>query len=299
MAPLYFHTLISLLVAGLSLAAVPSVLITAPGGTLCTASTTTSISTITSTSTNWSTIILTSTETDSSTIILTSTVTLTTTPTSMTAPTSTGTSTTTCDAAAPTTTSWTYLGCYPDNVNDRTLNGYGETDWTTNTVENCQATCSARGFAYAGVEFGVQCFCASSIKSGVNTGGTCNMACTGGGGTCGGSSTIDIYKAVKAPCATPWKYLGCYSDNVSARTLNGYGEIDTGPFRNSAENCQATCLARGFVYAGVEDGSQCFCGLSIGSGGTIQDEGHCQMPCSGGVGTCGGAPYLGIYKAAV
>ncbi|KAJ7855535.1 hypothetical protein B0H13DRAFT_2577647 [Mycena leptocephala] len=141
----------------------------------------------------------------------------------------------------------------------------------------------------------VQCFCASSIRSGVTPGGTCNTVCGGGAGTCGGVNAIDIYEAVVGPCVTPWTYRGCYSDNVSARILNGYG----GTFStNSVASCQTTCLNRGYAYAGVEDGSQCFCASSIGSSGTLQGETHCQTPCSGGGGTCGGVDYIAIYETA-
>ncbi|KAJ7889398.1 hypothetical protein B0H14DRAFT_2561895 [Mycena olivaceomarginata] len=108
-------------------------------------------------------------------------------------------------------------------------------------------------------------------------------------------NAIDIYEAVVAPCVTPWTYRGCYSDNVSARILNGYG----GTFStNSVASCQTTCLNRGYAYAGVEDGSQCFCASSIGSSGTLQGETHCQTPCSGGGGTCGGVDYIAIYETA-
>ncbi|KAJ7624337.1 WSC domain-containing protein, partial [Mycena polygramma] len=206
------------------------------------------------------------------------------------------------------------LGCYPDNVSARTLNGFGGTFTGTNTVASCQTDCLNRGFDYAGVEDGVQCFCASSIKGGVIPGGTCTTACSGGGGTCGGVDAIDIYKATVAQCVTPWKYLGCYSDNVSSRILNGFG----GTFStNTVASCQTMCLQRGFNYAGVEDGVQCFCASSLGTSGTLEAESHCQTRCGGGgtymipgfflsdfdifptiVGTCGGVDAIGIYKVA-
>ncbi|KAJ7459574.1 hypothetical protein B0H11DRAFT_2286288 [Mycena galericulata] len=359
MAPLYFHTLFSLLVAGLSFAAVTNVVTTAPTstctgsstvwsittGTYTTILTSTDWTTVTLTSTIWynvtststetasDTITLTATDTASSTITVTDTVTetatltsaatsvtstgtititststtssdttttytttpTTTTSTSTSTTTATSTATSTCDtASAPTATSWTYLGCYPDNVSARTLNGYGETV-SADTVASCQTTCLNRGYKYAGVEDGVQCFCDSSIKAGVTPGGTCTTACGGGAGTCGGDDAIDIYEAVVAPCVTPWTYRGCYSDNVNSRILNGYG----GTFStNSVASCQTTCLDRGYTYAGVEDGVQCFCASSIGSSGTLQGESNCQTRCGNGVGTCGGVDYIGIYEAA-
>ena len=86
---------------------------------------------------------------------------------------------------APTTTSvngatWTYRGCYPDNTNQRTLYDGGSTSDSTNTVSNCLATCTSRGYDFGGVEYGKECFCGSVIRSGVTAGSDlqCAMACS-------------------------------------------------------------------------------------------------------------------------
>ncbi len=55
--------------------------------------------------------------------------------------------------------SWTYLGCYTDNVGGRALTNSeavtGGTDAMTN--ELCQATCLAAGFSIAGTEYAGEC----------------------------------------------------------------------------------------------------------------------------------------------
>ena len=83
-----------------------------------------------------------------------------------------------------------------DNVNQRTLSA---TQPASNvmTIEMCQASCSAGGYKYAGVEsvilfcsrrfmlmvnrWSVECYCANTITLGAGpaTDGRCDMACAG------------------------------------------------------------------------------------------------------------------------
>jgi hypothetical protein len=55
--------------------------------------------------------------------------------------------------------SWTFLGCYTDNVSGRAVPDgeavAGGTDAMTN--ELCQATCLTAGFTLAGTEYGGEC----------------------------------------------------------------------------------------------------------------------------------------------
>ncbi|KAJ7773970.1 hypothetical protein B0H16DRAFT_115478 [Mycena metata] len=230
----------------------------------------------------------TATETDS--VIVTESITTTITATS-TAPAQT---TSACATPTP-VTSWTYLGCYTDAIGARTLSAVQMPDSTHNSVASCQAACFKAGYAYAGLEDAVQCFCDSAIKSGVGLGGTCNSACSGGVGTCGGIDAIDIYEAVTAPCATPWTFRGCYPDTIATRTLTTVQLYDIA--RNSVATCQTSCLNAGFAYAGVEDANQCFCASSIRAGVSPESLTNCQSACSGGVGACGGVDAIAIYQA--
>ncbi|KAJ6473152.1 hypothetical protein C8R45DRAFT_1163678 [Mycena sanguinolenta] len=269
--------------------------------------TSTATDTITSTATD--TITLTSTDTvtvtesASTTISATSTTTTdtetpTAPPTSTTTSTSTPPSTTsTCDTATATpVTSWTYLGCYTDSVSSRTLSAVQKGNIANNSVASCQATCLAAGQSIALRHLSVQswCFCDSSIRAGVKLGGTCNTACSGGVGSCGGTDAIDIYKAVTAPCVTPWKFRGCFTDATS-RTLSAV-QIG-GIANNSVAGCQATCLAAGYDYAGVEYASWCFCDSSILASAKAASLANCQDACTSGVGACGGTWFISIYEA--
>ncbi|KAJ7746009.1 hypothetical protein B0H16DRAFT_1855329 [Mycena metata] len=226
MTPLYLNALFSLLVARVALSAAPLGYTTTPTSA-CTDSTTVwSTTTATVTSTDWCTITetptgtytetatvtdtetatVTCTETDSVTttetdsVTATETVSVTATETTSLTATETDsvtvTKTTTTTAAAPSkTATWTFRGCYHDSIDTRTLKTLQQYRIGQNSVASCQAFCLNNGFVYAGVEDANQCFCASSILAGATTGATCNSACSGGVGTCGGVDAIDIYQA--------------------------------------------------------------------------------------------------------
>lgn len=55
--------------------------------------------------------------------------------------------------------SWTYLGCYTDNVSGRALpNGEAVTGGSAAmTNELCQSACQAAGFSMAGTEYAGEC----------------------------------------------------------------------------------------------------------------------------------------------
>jgi hypothetical protein len=54
--------------------------------------------------------------------------------------------------------------------------------------------------------------------------------------------------SVTATAATVWTSLGCYTDNVAARSL---------PVAMTIEACQAACSAAGYMLAGVEWAQEC------------------------------------------
>lgn len=78
--------------------------------------------------------------------------------------------------------SWNYKGCYRDDPTRIISNGPFTN--SSQTIENCQKYCRALGgYLYAGVEYGVQCFCSNSIRTGaVQTADTdCSQVCAGNG----------------------------------------------------------------------------------------------------------------------
>lgn len=172
-------------------------------------------------------------------------------------------------------TQWTALGCYTDSTSARTLSHYiivpgGQ---SATTIESCQAACLALGYRLAGVEYANECckffffillylsfltiysppVCDNQIENGgAPASSGCNMACAGNAAeTCGGNLRIDIFEY------TGWTLLGCYTDNVSARTLSNYIVVPGGQSATTIESCQAACKAAGYTLAGVEYSNEC------------------------------------------
>jgi glucan 1,3-beta-glucosidase len=97
------------------------------------------------------------------------------------------------------------------------------------------------------------------------------MTCSGAPAeTCGGSNRLDIYSYGSAtatttaalPTATGWNFLGCYTDNIYARTLMNAVQVPGGKSTMTIELCEATCKSAGYALAGVEYSGEC-CKLYI------------------------------------
>ncbi|KDR78300.1 hypothetical protein GALMADRAFT_94936 [Galerina marginata CBS 339.88] len=98
---------------------------------------------------------------------------------------STSTSTTTTTSASPTTTAgWTYQGCYQDQ-NDRVLSVGPATDGAQ-TIAKCLATCQSGSYAYAGLEYGIECWCTHTLNPAAIKApdSDCNIPCAGQGLFC-------------------------------------------------------------------------------------------------------------------
>ncbi|EFQ30435.1 WSC domain-containing protein [Colletotrichum graminicola M1.001] len=188
-------------------------------------------------------------------------------------------------------------GCYSDHTSSRTLSTRMSLRGDL-TVSECTTACAAQGFPYAGVEFGEECFCGTSIQNGAPVPATsCNMACAGDKTQyCGGPAAINIYMSSKPvtgnPSAIPFGWTQtCYTDSPNRRALSYRTDLT----KFSAAQCVAQCDSLGYTYAGVEYGSECYCGNSIDGGNTPASSG-CDMPCDGNrLDTCGGAGHINIY----
>ncbi|KAL9602500.1 MAG: hypothetical protein Q9219_001794 [cf. Caloplaca sp. 3 TL-2023] len=92
----------------------------------------------------------------------------------------------------------TYLsqGCYPEPAKGRLLTGPTYTNSTGMTVESCVNFCAASGNRYAGVEYGQECYCGSSLAAGATTveQSKCNMLCKGNSREfCGAKALVGVY----------------------------------------------------------------------------------------------------------
>lgn len=105
------------------------------------------------------------------------------------------------------------------------------------------------------------------------------------------SAVISGYKKRDIVASKEEGYIGCYRDQGD-RDLNGYffsSDLLT------PEVCSKACARMGFKYAGVQYGSQCFCGNEYGKYGPAD---NCDMKCSGDASkVCGGTWANSIYNA--
>ncbi|KAK1976643.1 WSC domain-containing protein [Colletotrichum cereale] len=193
------------------------------------------------------------------------------------------------------------MGCYSDQASARTLTTSISLPGNVR-VSDCTTACAAQGFLYAGLEFGRECFCGTGIQNGGAPipAKSCNMACTADKTQyCGGAAAINIYKSTVpqtgGPSAIPngWVAQSCYTDSPSQRALS-YKVPSFDKF--SAAQCITQCDGLGYTYAGLEYGSECFCGNSIDGGNSPASSG-CDMSCAGNrFDTCGGAGRINIYQ---
>lgn len=158
---------------------------------------------------------------------------------------------------------------------------YQQPDNQALTVESCIATCAGLGYTIAGMEFSVQCFCDNFLYNGAALAanqGDCNMACGGNAAeTCGAGNRLSVYSVGKPKVYQPpavqttglpanWVYKGCLQDNTPS-AQDATQIISTFPYQvwnnatgNDAVACITQCQQFGFNAAGVEYGSECYCG---------------------------------------
>jgi len=91
--------------------------------------------------------------------------------------------------------SWQYQGCFSDSVSSRAL-PHQVTVSGGVTAESCTSACKANGFGVAGLEFGLECWCSSSLPtSSLLSDSDCHTACAANTTEfCGGSSKLTVYE---------------------------------------------------------------------------------------------------------
>jgi hypothetical protein len=85
-----------------------------------------------------------------------------------------------------------FIGCFKDPNSPYDLDGHLERS-SNNTPQRCVETCRAKGFAYAGVQYGQSCLCGNSYGK-FGPADNCNMKCTGDSSQiCGGYNSNSVY----------------------------------------------------------------------------------------------------------
>lgn len=90
------------------------------------------------------------------------------------------------------------LGCFKEGKTERALSDYSFVD-PEMTPELCIGGCLEEGYAYAGVEYSTECYCASHRSNQTMSApiGECNMLCAGNKKTyCGGANRLIIYNDI-------------------------------------------------------------------------------------------------------
>ncbi|CAG9991111.1 unnamed protein product [Clonostachys byssicola] len=111
-------------------------------------------------------------------------------------------------------------------------------------------------------------------------------------------STTSSTSTALRPSPTSWKARGCYDDNNSELpTLEYRVSPDGGDTDLTISKCEDSCYRRGFEYAGVREGNQCWCSSFVG-GESTKNQADCNIPCSGDSNTiCGGKQLLNVFEA--
>ncbi|CAH1776384.1 unnamed protein product [Owenia fusiformis] len=103
------------------------------------------------------------------------------------------------------------------------------------------------------------------------------------------ASGYDLYCEKDIPVTM---YLGCYGDTGFDRDMPASVSPSS---LLTPQVCIADCrsLDNGYLYAGVQNGGQCFCGTTYGKHGTVT---NCNKACPGDSTTmCGGFDAQNIY----
>lgn len=88
-----------------------------------------------------------------------------------------------------------YIGCYLDDTQSRALRGVSFFDYKKMTVFRCQDNCAERGYLYAGLEFGAECYCGHKIQATNVSEAECDMECKGErASVCGGANRLSVYR---------------------------------------------------------------------------------------------------------
>jgi hypothetical protein len=176
--------------------------------------------------------------------------------------------------SAPSTVSNSLLGCYTDS-SARALPTV--LAWSGATPESCIASAKAHNLAYAGVQYGGQCFGGNTLGYSHVATSDCNMPCSANPGElCGGPWRNGVYSTSS--------FVGCYTDSSTRALPTVLAWSGATP-----ESCIASAKAHNLAYAGVQYGGQCFGGNTLGYSHVATSD--CNMPCSANPGELCGGPW--------
>lgn len=184
-----------------------------------------------------------------------------------------------------------YQGCYADTPTRELPVTLMAT--SSATLDTCVAAARARNLAYAGLQYGGQCYGGNSPGKTKVADSECNMPCAANAGeTCGGTWRNSVYATGAAVLAKvpAIAYKGCYVDS-SNRTLP-IALMSSGA---TVESCVAAAKRAGYTYAGLQWQGQCYAGNTLPP--TKAQNAECNTPCQANTQeTCGGAWRNSVYS---
>ncbi|XP_038008787.1 WSC domain-containing protein 2 [Motacilla alba alba] len=196
-----------------------------------------------------------------------------------------------------------YIGCYEDNTRQRTLRGMSFFDYKKMTVFRCQDNCAERGYLYAGLEFGAECYCGHKIQASNASESECNMECKGErSNTCGGINRLSIYRLELAQESARRYgsaiFRGCFRrpENVSIALPASQLMLNM-----SVDKCVDFCTEKEFPLAALA-GTTCRCGFpsTLFPLHEREDEQLCAHKCAAEeFESCGSAEFLLVYQTQV
>ncbi|KAF0327419.1 hypothetical protein K4K61_005780 [Colletotrichum sp. SAR11_59] len=194
---------------------------------------------------------------------------------------------------------WSYLYCHTEGDGGRALreDGYSSDNMK---AEDCGQYCSNKGFNFAGVEYGRECYCGSTIHGGsIAAEADCQMRCSGDAKSyCGSGGRLNIYaRTVPGPIRTDpratFTFAGCAKDTQTLRLLETGSRLTADDM--DAYKCWSYCS--NYKYFGVENGNECYCANTYSLNLELVSDSECGTPCFGnGVYTCGAKDRLNLYN---
>uniref|UniRef100_A0A8C3VK41 WSC domain containing 1 n=1 Tax=Catagonus wagneri TaxID=51154 RepID=A0A8C3VK41_9CETA len=153
----------------------------------------------------------------------------------------------------------TYVGCFSDDGQERTLKGAVFFDLRKMTVPHCQDACAERSYVYAGLEAGAECYCGNRLPA-VSVGPEeCNHECKGEkSSACGGVGRLSVYRVELQPGSRKRRtvtYRGCFRlpRNVTHAFTDSLVQANV-----TVETCSGFCSQKEFPLA-VLRGWECYC----------------------------------------
>uniref|UniRef100_A0A2R8PBQ5 WSC domain containing 2 n=1 Tax=Callithrix jacchus TaxID=9483 RepID=A0A2R8PBQ5_CALJA len=196
-----------------------------------------------------------------------------------------------------------YIGCYLDDTQSRALRGVSFFDYKKMTIFRCQDNCAERGYLYAGLEFGAECYCGHKIQAANVSEAECDMECKGErGSVCGGANHLSVYRLQLAQESArrygSAVFRGCFRrpDNLSLAL-----PVTAAMLNMSVDKCVDFCTEKEYPLAALA-GNACHCGFPTTRFPLHdrEDEQLCAQKCSAEeFESCGTPSYFIVYQTQV